>query len=52
MDTRKREVKALIEAGQDLVTDELYIITFDREEIIEQSGKRIKVIPFGKWALE
>ncbi len=52
IDVRKREVKALIEAGQDLVTDELYIITFDREEIIEQSGKRIKVIPFGKWALE
>jgi len=48
----KAKTKALIEAGEDLSTEELYIITFDREEIIEVNGNKIKVIPFWKWAIE
>lgn len=50
LDVRKREIKALIEASDDLSTDELYIITFDREEVIKEGGKEIKIIPFYKWA--
>ncbi len=49
-DVRKREIKALIEASEDLSTEELYIVTFNEEEIIEEAGNKIKVIPFWKWA--
>lgn len=51
-EVRKREINALIEASEDLSTEELNIITFNTEEIIEDGGKKIKVIPFWKWAME
>lgn len=50
-DVRKREIRALIEASEDLSVEELYIITFNTEEVIENNGKKIMVIPFWKWVL-
>ena len=50
--TKEREVRALIEAGQDLDCSDLMIITWDREaeEIIR--GKKIVFRPLWKWLLE
>jgi hypothetical protein len=51
LDVKKREVKALLEASEDLSTEELYIITLSQDEVIEIGGTKIKVISFAKWAL-
>ncbi|MFZ2970490.1 MAG: hypothetical protein WA063_05045, partial [Minisyncoccia bacterium] len=50
-DARKRETKALIEAGEELKCDDLLIITWDEETEEKISGKIIKFIPLWKWLL-
>ena len=50
--TEKREVKALLEASGELKCDDLALITWDREEIGEINGKKIKFIPLWKWLLK
>lgn len=47
--TLKREVDALIEAAGELSCNNLLIITWDREEIIEKNGLSLQIIPAFKW---
>lgn len=49
--TRKRELNAIVEAAGELHNKNLTIITWDQEEIVEQDGYTIKVIPLRKWIL-
>lgn len=51
LDTFEREIKALIEGGEELNSKNLYIITWDEEKIIEKKDKRIKLIPLYKFLL-
>ena len=51
-DTRKREIKALLAAMNELNIGTGTIITFDTEEFIETDNKEIFVIPAWKWLLK
>ncbi|OFY06320.1 MAG: ATPase [Bacteroidetes bacterium GWF2_43_63] len=50
--TIKREISALIEAAEELKCTKLLIITWDKEEVIEQKNLRIVVVPAYKWLME
>lgn len=52
MDTRKREVAALIALNKVYPIRKSIIITYDEEEIIEEDGVTIEVIPIWKWLTE
>lgn len=47
--TEKREVDSLVECAGELKCDNLFIITWDDERIIEKEGYTIKVVPVEKW---
>lgn len=47
--TRRREVDSLIECAEELKCHELIIVTWDNEEVIDERGESIKVIPLRKW---
>lgn len=47
--TREREIRGLLTASKELNCDELYIITWDREEEIKRENKTIILIPLYKW---
>lgn len=47
--TRNREIRALIEAAQQLDCKKLTIITLDQSERIENNGQAIHVVPVIKW---
>jgi predicted AAA+ superfamily ATPase len=49
LQTRERELKAIIEAGKELGCNDLEIITWDenREETVR--GKKVHFIPLWKW---
>ncbi len=49
--TLKRETEALLEASSELKNNNLIIITWDKDETIEQDGKSIVLIPAYKWLL-
>jgi uncharacterized protein len=49
VETREREIKALIKANQNIQVNELLMITLDHEELIQEGEKEIKVIPAWKW---
>ncbi len=50
--TWQREMDGIIEASTMTKCDNLFIITHHDEEVIQQNGKTIKVIPAWKWMLE
>ncbi len=52
MDTRKRDVAALIALNKVYPIRKTIIITYDEEEIIEEDGITIEVIPIWKWLTE
>ncbi len=47
----KREIAALLKAGEELKCGNLIIITWDIEEQIRMNGKTVKLIPLWKWLL-
>lgn len=47
--TLKREVSALVECAGELHCDNLLLLTFDAEDIIQHNGHTIQVLPFNKW---
>lgn len=47
--TKEREVKALVEAGDELRCGNLAVITWDHEEIVKTRGKEISFVPLWKW---
>lgn len=51
-ETFLREVEALIKLNKVLECKRLLIITYDEEEIIEQDGQIIEVLPAWKWLLK
>jgi hypothetical protein len=52
LDTRKREMKALIKGAEHLRCNDLMIITWDEEGIEEIDAHKIKIIPIWKWILQ
>ncbi len=50
-DTRKRETDALLALSDYQNVQHLQIITKDEEEIVEENGKVISVIPLWKWMM-
>lgn len=50
-ETRKREIKGLLEASSVTGCDNLLIITDDEEKNIEVDGKKVNVVPAWKWLL-
>jgi predicted AAA+ superfamily ATPase len=51
VETRLREIKALIKVSQRIDVREMIIITKDEEDSIVENEKTIKVIPVWKWLL-
>ncbi|MDD3083840.1 MAG: ATP-binding protein [Candidatus ainarchaeum sp.] len=52
LNTKEREIKALIKASKELKCNKLTIINLNQEETIKEQGKTIKVKPAWKWLLE
>lgn len=50
-DVEQREVKALIEASQELNISNLTILTWNEEREVEKDGKTVKFKPLWKWLL-
>jgi hypothetical protein len=50
-ETEDREIKALIEAGDELQCADLLILTWDYEKMIEVRGKKIMFVPLWKWLI-
>ncbi|GHT75657.1 hypothetical protein AGMMS50262_11620 [Bacteroidia bacterium] len=51
LDTRKREINALVQIAKRWEIDRFLIITKDEEETISEHGIEIQVIPVWKWLL-
>lgn len=47
--TEKREVDSLIECAGELRCNNLFIVTWGEERIIEKDGYRVEVVPLIKW---
>jgi len=52
LETKEREIKALIEASEELSCNDLLIITWDYETLDIFKGKEIKFVPLWKWLLQ
>ena len=52
LESKKREISALIEASQELKCDNLTILTWDKEGEEKIKNKKIKFIPLWKWLIE
>jgi uncharacterized protein len=52
VETKKREIAALLSAMKELNIQKSLIITFDDEEIIEKENYTISVLPIWKWLLQ
>jgi len=50
-EVEKREIEALIKASDLLKCNDLLIITWDYEDIVEISNKKIKFVPLWRWLL-
>jgi hypothetical protein len=49
---KEREIKALVEAGEELKCEELIVLTWDYQEDAEWQGKKIKFLPVWQWLLK
>ncbi len=49
--TREKHIKKVLKALEELKLKEGLIITWDDEDLIEEKGKKIRVIPLWKWLL-
>ena len=49
--TLKREIDSLVEASTELACTDLLLITWDREEIIQEKGSAIRLVPAWKWLI-
>lgn len=50
-DTREREVRALKKMAQAYKLDRLQIITWEEDNIVNEDGLRIEILPLWKWVL-
>jgi len=51
-DVKKREIKGLLEAEEEIKADKLTVITWDEEKQVEKNKKTINFIPLWKWLLD
>jgi len=51
-EVEQREIRALIEAAQELNVSDLTVLTWDEERETEQDGKQIHFKPLWKWLLD
>jgi len=51
-DNYKREIAGLVDVGERLKAERLTVITWDDEDVIEESGREVRVIPLWKWLIE
>jgi hypothetical protein len=51
-DTRKRELRALEAAMEELGLDEATLVTLSADEQLELDAGRVRIVPFWLWALE
>ncbi|MFP4289890.1 MAG: ATP-binding protein [Bacteroidota bacterium] len=51
METRHREINALISSMKELSIQNAFIITFDDDELIKKGDFTLKIIPYWKWVL-
>lgn len=51
-ETRERELKALLKLSTVLTCKKMLIVTYDEEEVINEMGMEIRVIPVWKWLLD
>ncbi len=49
IETRRREVNALLKTVKQLDVDQMMIITKDEDDLIESDGWSIQVVPVWKW---
>jgi hypothetical protein len=48
-DIEEREVKALVEAGEELTVTRLTVITWNEKREVKKDGKTIQFIPLWEW---
>lgn len=48
---KNREIEGILSASKHLNIDNLFILTYDQEDLIEINNKKIKIIPVWKWLL-
>lgn len=51
-DTEDREIKALVEASEELRSGEMKILTWDIEKNVKKDGKTIEFVPLWRWCLQ
>ena len=51
IETRKREVDALLKTSEQVEIKDMYIITKDEEELLEVNDVQIHIVPIWKWLL-
>ncbi len=47
--TKDRELSALAKAGEELKCSDMFVITYDYENVEEYKGWKIKFVPLWKW---
>jgi uncharacterized protein len=47
--TRAREIKALLECGQELKNENLTIITWNESGTVEEAGHTVRIVPLREW---
>ena len=50
--TRKREIDAIKKTARFLQSKTVQIVTYNEEEVIEEDGIRVEVVPIFKWVME
>jgi len=50
--TQKREIKALIEAAEELGNSDLTILNWEEEKEVKENGKTINLVPIWKWLVK
>jgi predicted AAA+ superfamily ATPase len=48
-DTEQREIKALIEAGQELGVEKMTVLTWDRRKEVKKDSQTISFVPLWEW---
>ena len=52
IETRKREIRALLQLAKRLEINKMLIITKDEEQVILENGSEIVVVPIWKWLID
>jgi len=51
-ENEKREIGNLLRAGKSLGCNNLAVITWDQEGVVEKDGKRIRILQLWRWLIE